>query len=81
MLASLSIVVPAFNEAESIDATVNDALKVGAMVARELEVLVLNDGSRDGFRAGFGPRDGAAEVPHALTRLRGERPGPVDTAA
>ncbi|HTL34715.1 MAG TPA: glycosyltransferase family 2 protein [Kofleriaceae bacterium] len=47
MLASLSIVVPAFNEAESIDATVDDALKVGAMVARELEVLVLNDGSRD----------------------------------
>jgi glycosyltransferase involved in cell wall biosynthesis len=47
MLASLSIVVPAFNEAESIEATVDDALRIGASVARDLEVLVCNDGSRD----------------------------------
>jgi len=47
MLASLSIVVPAFNEAASIEATVDDALRIGATVARELEVLVCNDGSRD----------------------------------
>ena len=47
MLSSLSIVIPAFNEAESIDATVDDALRIGAQVARELEVLVCNDGSRD----------------------------------
>ena len=47
MLSSLSIVVPAFNEAESIAATVGDALEVGAQVAGELEVIVCNDGSRD----------------------------------
>src|SRR4051794_17238525 len=47
MLAGLSIVVPAFNEAESIETTVDDALRIGAGVARELEVLVCNDGSRD----------------------------------
>jgi dolichol-phosphate mannosyltransferase len=47
MLASLSIVVPAYNEAGSIAATVDDALQVGPTVARELEVLVCNDGSRD----------------------------------
>ena len=47
MLASLSIVVPAFNEAASIAQTVDDALRIGASVARELEVLVCNDGSRD----------------------------------
>jgi glycosyltransferase involved in cell wall biosynthesis len=47
VLASLSIVVPAFNEAASIEATIEDALRVGARVARELEVLVCNDGSRD----------------------------------
>jgi glycosyltransferase involved in cell wall biosynthesis len=47
MLGSLSIVVPAFNEAGSIEATVGDALQVGGRVARELEVLVCNDGSRD----------------------------------
>lgn len=47
MLASLSIVIPAFNEAGSIEETVEDALRVGVQVARELEVLVCNDGSRD----------------------------------
>lgn len=47
MLASLSIVIPAFNEAESIEATVEDALRIGSQVARELEVIVCNDGSRD----------------------------------
>jgi glycosyltransferase involved in cell wall biosynthesis len=44
---SLSIVVPAFNEAASIEQTIADALEVGARVATELEVLVCNDGSRD----------------------------------
>src|ERR687889_57076 len=47
MLASLSIVIPAYNEAASIAATVEDALRIGAQVARELEVIVCNDGSRD----------------------------------
>lgn len=47
MLASLSIVIPAYNEAGSIAATVDDALRIGPQVARELEVLVCNDGSRD----------------------------------
>src|SRR5512135_3207912 len=47
MLPSLSIVVPAFDEAASIEATIDDALEVGARVAGELEVIVCNDGSRD----------------------------------
>jgi glycosyltransferase AglD len=47
VLASLSIVVPAFNEAASIEATIDDALRVGPLVTRDLEVLVCNDGSRD----------------------------------
>jgi glycosyltransferase involved in cell wall biosynthesis len=47
MLSSLSIVVPAYDEAASIAATVDDALAVGARVAHELEVVVCNDGSRD----------------------------------
>jgi len=46
-LASLSIVVPAYNEAASIEETIADALEVGARVATELEVIVCNDGSRD----------------------------------
>jgi glycosyltransferase involved in cell wall biosynthesis len=47
VLPSLSIVVPAFNEAASIRSTVEDALRVGPRAARELEVLVCNDGSSD----------------------------------
>jgi len=47
VLPSLSIVVPAYNEAASIEATVADALEVGTSVSPVLEVLVLDDGSRD----------------------------------
>jgi glycosyltransferase involved in cell wall biosynthesis len=47
MLSSLSIVIPAFDEAASIAATIDDALAIGATVARDLEVIVCNDGSRD----------------------------------
>lgn len=47
VLPSLSIVIPAFNEAASIAATVADALAVGAAQSEHLEVLVCNDGSRD----------------------------------
>src|SRR5574338_311322 len=47
MLPSLSIVVPAYNEAGSIAATIEDALRVGGAVAQDLEVLVCDDGSRD----------------------------------
>lgn len=47
MLSSLSIVVPAYNEAASIAATIDDAFSVGERVARELEVVVCNDGSHD----------------------------------
>lgn len=46
-LASLSIVIPAFDEEASIAQTVADAFEVGARVTGALEVLVCNDGSRD----------------------------------
>ncbi len=47
MLESLSIVIPAFNEAASIEVTVRDAFDIGERVARVHEVIVCNDGSRD----------------------------------
>lgn len=47
MIESLSIVVPAYNEAANIEATVADALRVGAGVAPRLEVVVCDDGSKD----------------------------------
>lgn len=46
-LASLSIVIPAFDEEASIAQTVADAFEVGNRVTGALEVLVCNDGSRD----------------------------------
>lgn len=51
MLPTLSIVIPAFNEQESIEATIDEALIVGARVAAKLEVLVCDDGSVDATRA------------------------------
>jgi dolichol-phosphate mannosyltransferase len=47
VLPSLSIVIPAFNEAATIAASVDDALAVGAAHAAALEVVVCDDGSRD----------------------------------
>jgi len=47
VLPSLSIAIPAFNEAASIAASVRDALEVGAAHAEALEVVVCDDGSRD----------------------------------
>jgi glycosyltransferase involved in cell wall biosynthesis len=47
VLPSLSIVIPAYNEAASIEASVGDALEVGTAQARALEVIVCNDASHD----------------------------------
>jgi glycosyltransferase involved in cell wall biosynthesis len=43
----LSVVLPAFNEAENIDAAVGRCLDVAARLAIEVEVLVVDDGSCD----------------------------------
>jgi glycosyltransferase involved in cell wall biosynthesis len=43
----LSLVLPAHNEAENIEAVVNRALEVLPRVVREVEILVVNDGSQD----------------------------------
>ena len=51
MLSSLSIVIPAYNEAASIADTVADALAVGTEATNVLEVIVCNDGSSDATAA------------------------------
>lgn len=43
----LSLVLPAHNEAENIEAVVTRALDVLPRVVRDVEVIVVNDGSRD----------------------------------
>ena len=47
MVEGLSIVLPAYNEAESIATAVDRALATLREVARQYEVIVVNDGSRD----------------------------------
>ncbi len=44
---SLSLILPAFNEAENLSATVEDALSSLANFAPELEILIVDDGSID----------------------------------
>lgn len=46
-LTSLSIFFPAFNEAENITDTINDALHYAPLVAKKFEIIVVNDGSSD----------------------------------
>jgi len=47
-LSSLSIIVPAYNEEESLARVVSDCVCVGRSIARKLEVIIVNDGSTDG---------------------------------
>jgi glycosyltransferase involved in cell wall biosynthesis len=46
-LKSLSIVLPAYNEAENIAATLANAETAAKLVARDYEIIVMNDGSKD----------------------------------
>ncbi len=48
---SLSVVLPAYNEAENITATINDALSVLPYVVQDFEIIVVNDGSKDATAA------------------------------
>ena len=48
MIPSLSIVIPAFNEAGAIVGVVRDCLDAGEAVTDKLEIIVVNDGSDDG---------------------------------
>jgi len=44
----LTLFFPAYNEAEIIEKTVREASRVGATLADDYEVIVVDDGSRDG---------------------------------
>ncbi|HEX8599141.1 MAG TPA: glycosyltransferase family 2 protein [Chloroflexia bacterium] len=48
MIDSLSVVLPAYNEEANIEAAVTQALAALPSIARQFEVIVVNDGSSDG---------------------------------
>lgn len=50
-LPGLSVVLPCFDEEANVADAVREALRAGASVAREAEVIVVDDGSRDNTRA------------------------------
>lgn len=50
-LDSLSILIPAYNDAATIKDVVRDALRVGRRWSKTFEVVVINDGSTDGTGA------------------------------
>lgn len=47
MIRSLTIAIPAYNEAETVESVVEEAHRVGRDVCRDLEILLVDDGSRD----------------------------------
>lgn len=53
-LDELSLVLPCFNEEANIASVVRAAVRVGRRVARRIEVIVVDDGSRDASRARVG---------------------------
>jgi glycosyltransferase involved in cell wall biosynthesis len=51
MIHSLSIVYPMFNEKDNIGTAVAEALRVGPLIAPDIEVIVVDDASTDGSGA------------------------------
>ena len=47
MKISLSVVLPAFNEAKNLDATVSKCIKVLGDISGDYEIIIVNDGSSD----------------------------------
>ena len=45
---SITITMPAYNEADNIEAMVEDAIQAMSRLADDNEVIVVTDGSRDG---------------------------------
>jgi glycosyltransferase involved in cell wall biosynthesis len=58
-IEKLSVFFPAYNEEENIEATVKKAKKVLLKVAKTWEIIIVNDGSRDG----------TGEIAEKLTKL------------
>lgn len=46
-MTSLTVAMPAFNEGENIQAMIEDTLHIVGPLVADLEVIVVDDGSRD----------------------------------
>ena len=51
MIDSLSIVLPAYNERDNLSSAVSEAVRVGQVMAGQVEVIVVDDASLDGTGA------------------------------
>lgn len=64
-MARLSVIIPAYNEAENIIGALDDVFSDVAPVVPDLEVIVVNDGSRDAtatLAKGFADKEGRVRV-------------------
>ena len=50
-LAGLTVVLPCLNEEDNVAQAIAEALAAGERCARTVDVVVVDDGSRDGTRA------------------------------
>ena len=50
MLSSLTVAIPAYNEEKSLKKVVNDIRERLPLLAHSYEILIINDGSKDGTR-------------------------------
>ena len=48
LLSSMSFVYPMFNEKDNIGTAVRESLLIGPRLAREVEIVIVNDASTDG---------------------------------
>lgn len=71
-MPSLSVIIPAYNEERNIVAALDDVLKEVAATVPDVEIIVIDDGSRDGTAALVAQT--AARVPQIVT-LRQENRG------
>ncbi len=70
MIDSLSVVIPAWNEAQNIGRVVSDCVATAARVAARFEVIVVDDGSDDGTGEII---DGLAAADRRVVALHHER--------
>lgn len=61
-MSSLSIVLPAYNEEENVERTVEHVSDVAGRLDREVEIILVNDGSSD--RTGKIARELEERIPH-----------------